>query len=187
VRDHAADGAAGAITITGVKYTTARATAERAIDAATRSLGKPRARCRTESSILPGAGISDHEALAIETARGYRLQLSRDTIRHLTSHYGERCAGVIALMGSARSLAEPVAAGTPVVAAEVAHAVRGEMACRLVDVVARRTSLGALGYPGDEAVRRCAEIMREEIGWSAAQADAEIEHVREFYQVPTTV
>jgi glycerol-3-phosphate dehydrogenase len=92
---------------------------------------------------------------------------------------------VIALMSTDRSWADPVAQGTPVVGAEVVHAARGEMACRLLDVVARRTALGALGAPSDAAVQRCADIMRGEIGWTEAQAGEEVRQVRAFYALPS--
>ncbi|MBA3640583.1 MAG: FAD-dependent oxidoreductase, partial [Acidobacteria bacterium] len=69
IRDHAKDGAPGAITVVGVKYTTARAVAERAVSAASSVLGRRIRRSRSASTVLPGAALADHEGLAIETAR----------------------------------------------------------------------------------------------------------------------
>jgi glycerol-3-phosphate dehydrogenase len=48
-------GPAGLVSIRGVKYTTARALAERAVDRAMARLGRPAVACRTASTLLAGA------------------------------------------------------------------------------------------------------------------------------------
>jgi glycerol-3-phosphate dehydrogenase len=57
--DHAGDGLKGLISIVGVKYTTARAVAERAVDLAFTKLGRPPVACRTAEVTLPTGGIGD--------------------------------------------------------------------------------------------------------------------------------
>jgi glycerol-3-phosphate dehydrogenase len=58
VRDHeAADGLAGLVTVQGVKYTTARAVAERAVLLACRKLGRPGAEIGPAVELLPGARL----------------------------------------------------------------------------------------------------------------------------------
>lgn len=62
VVDHALDGnAPELISIVGVKYTTARAVAERAVDLIMRKLGRAPVGCRTADTPLPGAGLEDRE------------------------------------------------------------------------------------------------------------------------------
>jgi glycerol-3-phosphate dehydrogenase len=61
------------------------------------------------------------------------------------------------------------------------------MATTLADAVIRRTPLGALGYPGDEAVQRAAQIVGRELGWSEDRQRAEIDAVKRFYQTTTKV
>ena len=95
------DAAPEVLTIVGVKYTTARAVAERAVDLIFKKLQRAAVRCRTAEVVLPGAGLQDREP------------------------------------------ADPIE-----------EAVRGEMAHTLVDVVVRRTGLGAAGYPGDAVAAR---------------------------------
>ena len=75
-----------------------------------RRLGKRVRPSRTATTILPGAGIADHEALAIETARALGLELSIATIRHLIARYAERAADVIRLMHELPDLRSPLAA-----------------------------------------------------------------------------
>jgi glycerol-3-phosphate dehydrogenase len=56
LHDHEAeDGLAGLITVQGVKYTTARLEAERAVDLVVRRRGRPAAPCRTAQTALPEA------------------------------------------------------------------------------------------------------------------------------------
>lgn len=57
--DHTKDGLTGVISIVGVKYTTARAVAQQAVDVIMKKLGRPAVRCRTAEVELPTAGIED--------------------------------------------------------------------------------------------------------------------------------
>ena len=100
ILDHASEGAAGAITVVGVKYTTARARrAGRRRPRRPKRLGEAAAGRRgPATTTLPGAGIADHEALAIETARECGLELPLPTIRHLIALYAERAADIVRLM-----------------------------------------------------------------------------------------
>lgn len=60
--DHALDGnTPELVSIVGVKYTTARAVAERAVDLIIRKLGRPPVQCRTADTPLPGAGLEDRD------------------------------------------------------------------------------------------------------------------------------
>jgi glycerol-3-phosphate dehydrogenase len=129
--DHAGDGAARLISVTGVKYTTARAVAERVVDLVVGKLGRPQVRCRTAETLLPGAGPID----------------------------------------------------SPSPSDPIATAVRDEMAHTLVDVVVRRTGLGATGYPGDEAAREVAAAMGRLFRWSDDKLTSELASLRRFYAV----
>jgi len=62
VIDHGDDGGKRElISIVGVKYTTARAVAERAVDLVLRKLDRKPVRCRTAETVLPGAGLDDRD------------------------------------------------------------------------------------------------------------------------------
>jgi len=129
--DHAGDGGIPElISIVGVKYTTARAVAERAVDLVFRKLGRPPVQCRTAETVLPDAGLDDRDA------------------------------------------ADPIL-----------HAIRDEMAHTLVDVVVRRTGLGAAGHPGDYVAADLAGRMQTAAGWSEERKRCEIEALKAFYDV----
>jgi glycerol-3-phosphate dehydrogenase len=184
VIDHARDGAPGLITMIGVKYTTARATAERAVDLAQRTLHTRRRPCRTSSEVLPGASIADHEALAIETERRVDITLDPRTRERLVSLYGARAVGIIHLAAEEAALAQPLASQTAAIGAEVVHAVRHEAARRLDDVIMRRTGLGAARWPGDAVVARASDLLARELRWSDAERAAEVDRLRDLYRVP---
>jgi glycerol-3-phosphate dehydrogenase len=184
ILDHAAAGANGAITVVGVKYTSARALAERTTRIVAKRLGKPVRASRTADATLPGAGIADHEALAIETARDLRLEVPLPTIRHLMGLYAEGAAEIVRLMHERADLRAPVASDVKTVGAEVVHAIRREMAVRLADIVVRRTGLGSAGAPPDEAVAACARIASAELGWDQSRVTEEIAAVGTVYAMP---
>jgi glycerol-3-phosphate dehydrogenase len=183
--DHARrHGIEGAVTIAGVKYTTARGVAEWVVDMLAKKRGKRIKPSRTAFTSLPGAGIADHEALAIERARRHKIDVPLPLIRHLIGKYAEQAAGIVSLLAERPDLAAPVTPAAPTVAAEIVHVIRTEMAMRLSDVVIRRTALGASGHPGEQAVRACATVAAAELGWDEARTTREVEDVNAFYQLP---
>src|SRR6478752_6540029 len=77
--------------------------------------------------------------------------------------------------GSARAT-RPSAAGRPFIEAEVAWAVRHELAESLDDVLARRTRLAQeLPDRGAAIAPRVAEIMAADLGWGAARQALEVD------------
>ena len=132
----------------GLKYTTARGVAQHTVDAVARSLKVAVRPSRTASTTLPGAGIADHEALAIETARELHLDVPLPTLRHLTARYAERASDIVRLMKPRLDAMAPLDISCATTGAEVLHVIRHEMAVHLTDIVIRRTALGAAGHPG---------------------------------------
>ena len=173
VIDHGTRGVAGLLSIVGVKYTTARETAEHAIDVACRVLGRPAGACRTASIILPHAGIADSEGRLIETLRELDVDFDRDVLEHLTSWYGTEAPDVARYAASMNDV-ERVCESSPVLAAEMAYAADRASAVHLSDAVLRRTALGSAGHPGKAALERAAEAMGARLGWTADARAVEI-------------
>jgi glycerol-3-phosphate dehydrogenase len=183
ILDHASSGAPGAMTVIGVKFTTARGVAARAVTAAARRLGRSVGPSRTGTRPLPGAGIADHEALSIETARAVGLELGAPMIRHLTSIYGDRCAAIIRLMAEHSEWRMPLVAGQLTVGAEIIYVIREEMGCTLADIVIRRTELGADGKPPDAMISAIAGVAADELGWEAGRVEREVKSLDALYQL----
>ena len=151
ILDHAADGIEGAVTVIGAKYTTARGVAEKVTRVIARRLDRRVPPSRTATTTLPGAGIADHEALAIEAARGINFEVPLPVVRHLIALYADAAPHIIRLMPQRADLGRPVGAGVATLGAEVLHVIRHEMALRLADIVVRRTALGSARRPPDDA------------------------------------
>lgn len=62
------------------------------------------------------------------------------------------------------------------------EAAANEMVVTLEDAVVRRSPLGALGYPGDAAAARAADVVGAILGWDEAQKAREIVALTRFYQ-----
>jgi glycerol-3-phosphate dehydrogenase len=164
---------AGIVSLVGVKYTTARLTAERAVDA----LGLKRSTGRTRTTLLPHADVADSDGLIQEALRRLRRTLDRDVMRHLTSWYGIEGARVVESSADADGL-ERLSPDTPVLCGEVRYAARHSAAVRLSDIVFRRTALASAGHPGDAALTRAGAIAAAELGWSDARLAEELALVR---------
>jgi glycerol-3-phosphate dehydrogenase len=185
VRDHAVDGIDGLLSVAGTKYTTVRAVAERLVDLGIAKLQRPRAPCRTASRPLPGGSVRDLALTIAEARRDHDEGLPSDAIPHLVAAYGSRYRDVLNLAHDRPGWRVRIAEASPVIGAELVWAVRKEMAVTLSDAVIRRTPLGALGYPGDTAVERSAQIVGDELAWSEEQKREEVAAVKGFY-VPVT-
>lgn len=178
IRDHAREGGPqNLVTVVGVKYTVCRYVAERTIDLVARKLG-PRGRCITADLPLEGGDIEDFAAFAAEMER----RMPGAVGRRLAFLYGTNAERILALGREAPDLLERVAESDAVLRAEVAYAVREEMAVRLADVVLRRTDLGSAGHPGRAALEECAGLMAKELGWTKERTQSEIAEVEKSFQ-----
>jgi glycerol-3-phosphate dehydrogenase len=181
VRDHASDGFDGLLTVTGPKYTTARAVAERLTDRLLSKLKRDAVPCHTATTSLPGGGIRDVGFAIAEARRDHDAGLPSDTIPHLIASYGSRYRDVLELAVDRPDWRTRIAKDSPVIGAQLVQAVRKEMALTLADAVLRRTPLGALGNPGSEALATAAAIVGGELGWSDQRRQDEIAAVNAFY------
>jgi glycerol-3-phosphate dehydrogenase len=181
IRDHAANGVEGLVTVSGAKYTTARAVAERVTTRLMSKLQQKPVASRTASTPLPGGHIRDVGLAIADARREHDEGLPTDTIPHLIAAYGSRFRDVLDLAADRPDWRTRLAKDSPVIGAELVHAARKEMALTLADAVLRRTPLGALGDPGDVALERAATIVGTERRWSDDRRRDEIAAVQRLY------
>ena len=181
IRDHAAEGVEGIVSVPGTKYTAARAVAERVTDLVLRKLQREAIASKTATTTLPGGSVQDVGYAIAGARREHDEGLPSDTIPHLIAAYGSRYQEVLELSSDRPELKKRVAKGLPAVGAELLFAAKREMAITLADAMIRRTPVGALGYPGDEAVTRAADIVGGELRWSDERKRSEMAAVRAFY------
>jgi glycerol-3-phosphate dehydrogenase len=182
IRDHAAQGFDGLLTVAGTKFTTARGVAERVVNTVMSKLQQKPVPCRTATTPLPGGSLRDIGLAIADARREFDEGLPTDTIPHLIAAYGSRYRDVMEIAGTRSDWRTRLAPDSPVIGAELVLAARKEMAPTLADAVIRRTPLGALGYPGDPALDRAAAIVGGELGWSDERRRDEITAVTRFYR-----
>jgi glycerol-3-phosphate dehydrogenase len=184
VVNHHRQGLAGLISMFGVRYTTARATAAQAIDAVFEDRGSPSPPVsRTAETPVEGGDINDKEAFLRQASEGGDTSVSADFRRRLALTYGTRYSQLLALMQEHDGWAQPLSATCAVTAAEIIYAIRHESAVRLSDALIRRTDAGSAGHPGDDAIRRASELMGHELRWSSERIAEEIDALTAFYVI----
>ena len=170
--DHAQDGLPGLASLVGVRYTTARRSAERAIDLVGRMLGRSLPASDTARTRLDGGAIDRIDQYVRDSvAAAGRVDVD---VARLVHTYGTHHGLVLALMTARPALAAPLGASCSVTRAEVVYAVASEMAVRLSDVLLRRTDAGARGYPGVDVVEAAADLMAERLSWTPSRRAEEI-------------
>ncbi len=167
----------GVVRIGGGKYTTYRVMARDVIDAVLGGDGAVRRPSRTADWQLLGA--ADRPALdRLVRDLGTIPELARthpDAATRLVARHGTDAAGVAAL-GGELDLLRPLVAGRPFLEAEVAWAVRHELALSVDDVLSRRFRLSPeLADRGADVAPRVAAIMARELAWGATRLVLETE------------
>jgi glycerol-3-phosphate dehydrogenase len=162
-RDHVLEeSSSGLLTIAGGKWTTYRKMACDTVDYAVDRFELPqKAGCVTDRLPLVGGTEFDPDG-------GAKLSESRQidpTVgEHLNRAYGDQ-ARYVAEMAE-ENLGEPLVEEYPYMEAEVLWAARNEMACRAMDVLARRIPLALLDKAAAlSAADRTVDIMAKELDW----------------------
>lgn len=176
------DGIDGLITVLGVKWTTARDVAQRAVSLAADKVAKGNTACRSAATPVHGAPAGDPHGLQAEAMRTKPGWADEALVADLCMLYGTGYRRVLELAEDGPRLREPVSPDGRTILAQVVYAVRHEMALTLADVLFHRTGLGFRGYPGDARVNLCARVMAEELGWDASRLTLELQAVKEAYR-----
>ncbi len=181
----------GVVRIGGGKYTTYRVMASDVIDGA---LGREAARREpsdTADRALVGAADRaelDRIAAALAATPGVGAA-HPDAAARLVDRHGTEAPEVAAL-GRDLDLLRPLVPDRPFLEAEVAWAVRNELALSVDDVLSRRLRLSPeLRDRGVAVAPRVASIMARELGWSDGRCELEVDAylanaVREYAVTP---
>jgi glycerol-3-phosphate dehydrogenase len=185
VVDHGKHGLPGLISVFGVRYTTARHTAEAAVDTVFRALGHqtPPA-CRTAETALVGGTMTNVDNFLKAAILRDVPSVEPETLKRIATTYGSDYDKVLQIARDIPALALPLGRDCQVLGAEILHAVREEMAFKLGDAVIRRTEAGAAGHPGADALERAAAIMGRGLGWDEWHTRNEIGEVEAFFRIP---
>jgi glycerol-3-phosphate dehydrogenase len=165
--DHrAADGVHGLVTLIGIRFTTARGDAARAVDLLLQQGPKRPAAPDTAALPLHGGEIEDFAAFASGARAQWPTVIPSGSLDGLLRNHGTAHREVLQLATADASGLQCID-GTSTLVAEIWQAIDREMAVRLEDVVLRRTDLAAGSHPGREALQAVARVMAARLGWSA--------------------
>ncbi|MEJ2629018.1 MAG: glycerol-3-phosphate dehydrogenase C-terminal domain-containing protein [bacterium] len=178
---HKENGISGLISVSGVKYTTARDVAEKSIKLILKKLGKNIKSVKHNKMRLSGGAIDNYDHFLTDALHSYGSQFREKTIRHLVLNYGSALDGIIQYCTDNPELSKLIKGSDEVIQAEILYAVREEMAQTLSDVILRRTDLGSAGNPGDTVLTTCADLMASELNWDQNHKNKEIDTVKKFY------
>jgi glycerol-3-phosphate dehydrogenase len=175
--DHrAAHGIANLVSLTGIRFTAARADAARALEILLQQFPARTTSAATARLPLPGGNIHDFAAFEAHARRAMPHWMDPQTLQSLLRNYGTEYRSVIGdLDTSDAQTSMALVPGTKTLLAEIDHAVAQEMAVRLEDVVLRRTDIAAGRHPGRAALEATAAAMASRLGWSQARTSEEIE------------
>jgi glycerol-3-phosphate dehydrogenase len=180
VIDHGATGGArGLISLSGVKWTTARSAALRSLTAAHETLGAP-PRHVSPDAPLHGWQQQPPKRDGATHTRGASDELSA----HLAAQYGTAAPDVRSAGSGDECLLQPLAPDCPTVGAEIVHAIRAEQAVHLDDILVRRCGVGLAEEPSQALVRAAARLAATELGWSGDEMDREIAAMSRLYGAP---
>ncbi len=170
----------GLISVKSTKYTTAPLVAEKVMELIT-TKGK------TDSPLpeINAPSFYDQVALRTDLSRmgQGKTDFDQDKIaRHLFQNYGSNSKRIVDYLQEDPEMGRMISEDPPIIAAEIVHGIREEMAIKLSDVIFRRTDLGQFQCPPMRSLQAAAEIMAGELDWNDRHTQEEIREVLDIYQ-----
>jgi glycerol-3-phosphate dehydrogenase len=173
----------GLVTLIGVRATTARGMAEKAVDIVLKKLRIKPIKCKTGLTPIYGSPIGSFSALLNDALRNKPTGLNTGQITALVKNYGSQYSHILRY-GDVDPTGFHSIGNSTVIKAEIIHAVREEMAEKLADVVFRRTDLGTGQIPEEKVLQECAKVVATELGWDRKRQHREIIDVqRPFHTI----
>lgn len=166
----------GLVTIIGVRATTARGIASKAVDMVAKKLNLTHKIADTENTPIYGGDIDSIDSEVHKILKNHGSHLNAVQAESLAANYGSQWPKVLDYALDQPSLYSPIG-DSPTIEAQVVHAIREEMAVRLIDVVFRRTDLGTGQLPDRQQLEQCARLMGNELQWDPETVTNEIESV----------
>ncbi|MBU0944968.1 MAG: FAD-dependent oxidoreductase [Proteobacteria bacterium] len=99
----------------------------------------------------------------------------------LERKYGRRAVHILSFMENEEDSDIWIDEASSLLKAEVKYLLSEEMACKLADIVLRRTGLGTAEYPGRRVLEKLVNYMGGMLAWNEARKEQEIEDVLRRY------
>ena len=181
--DHeSAHGLGGIVTLIGVRATTARGMASKALNLIMKKNNRPGNQPDTENTPVYGGGIESFNQTVKAVMAAHASDLTLNQAQCLVSNYGNQWNSVLKYANEEPLLFKTIGKSTTI-KAEILHAVREEMAFHLSDVVFRRTELGTGRLPAAQELEECALQMGNYLSWDSRMIDTEIELTKRSFHI----
>lgn len=163
---HTDDGFSRVISVKGVKYTTAPHIAHEIV-------GFLKKECQPElgNGKLGNSSVADGQWSSKQLP--YKDILERK--------YGKRAPQILSFMQKEQDSDIWIDEESELLKAEVSYLINEEMACKLSDVVLRRTGLGTAECPGRKVLEKLADYMSGVLAWDETRKEQEVEDVLHRY------
>lgn len=188
-KDEVLVGPTGMMSIAGGKLTTFRKMAQRVVDMVGEQLKQQGVLSNppnsdAEPGVLIGGETGEDVAAFATRVKQRWPKIPADIVEHVVACYGSNGESIVEAMAADQQLASRCAPGAAVTQAEVAFALRMEMAMTLQDFLERRARLFLWDpHNGLGVAEPVARQMGALLGWDAARIDREVaayrEHVRD--------
>ncbi len=182
IYDNAKEGYEGIITVEGGKYTTSRNLASKVMKLIEKKTGRKPGKSVTAKTYLAGCDVPDLTGF-LGDVRQTNTDFDIKTLDYLGRNFGTEIGKILEIARSKKEFAKPLNSDGEILA-EAVYAVREEMALKLTDVLLRRTGFGTLGHPGKDVLKKIADAVAKELGWSEARKKKEIGEAEERLKVP---
>ena len=182
ITDHKKEGLDGLMTVEGGKYTTSRNLAVHLVNKIAKKLNKKVASSISKKKYLINSDIKNMESFIKQLALRYP-SFSEATINYVGRNYGLQCHTIFRLALRDKSLARVLTQDGEILA-EVVYVIKKELAFSLADIFFRRTGLGTLGYPGDEAFTHVVETAKDYLKWDEQKTQEEVNKVMNIFRLP---
>ncbi len=172
---------AGLFWVQGVKLTTARATAENAINRVAKYLRTDISASRTSKAAIYGGDISEVEGFEKDCFTMLSDTFSTQTIRRLIRNYGSNISAIMHFCEKDQSLTRLVPGTVDTIKAELVFSLNTEMVYTLSDLILRRVDIGSFECPKMETIEYCADVAAEHLHWDLDQRTENIKQLKQNY------
>lgn len=172
----------GLLTVEGGKYTTSRRLAEKVINIALKKTGMNHQKSISARTYLVNCEIENLGNFIREKQNEYS-EFEPAQIEYLAKSYGREIDAVMTLSKENEEWLKPLNTDGENLG-QVLYSIRNEMAESLTDILLRRTGIGLLGYPGEEVLKKIADLAAKELNWDENKKKKEIRVVTEKLKVP---
>ncbi|MEM7345001.1 MAG: glycerol-3-phosphate dehydrogenase/oxidase, partial [Chloroflexota bacterium] len=158
----------GFFAIAGGKFTTHRIMAQEAVDKIRSRLSPT----KSQTKLTTNNTLHHYTNASIDQCfnRLTQIDLSPNSIQHLTSRYGADASSILNILAETPILAQPIISDQPVIKAEIIHAIRNEMALHLTDFLDQRTHLIARATnQALDVAQQVADLMAIELSWTGQE------------------